>query len=86
MAISLDLPQELEQELVAEAEKLSLSLSEYILQPLTVRKSVEATPKNGAELVNYWQTEGLINSRPEIKDSQEYGRQMRHVAEQRQHL
>jgi hypothetical protein len=43
-------------------------------------------PKNGAELVNYWQSQGLINSHPEIKDSQEYARQIRHIAERRQHL
>jgi len=36
--------------------------------------------------VSYWQSEGLINSRPEIKDSQEYARQIRHAAEHRQHL
>jgi hypothetical protein len=86
MAISLDLPQELEQKLVAEAGKVSLLPSEYILQLLTVRKSVETMPKNGAELVNYWQSQGLINSHPEIKDSQEYARQIRHIAERRQHL
>jgi len=71
MAISLDLPQELEQELSVEAGKISLSLPEYILQLLAVRKSFENLPRSGADLVSYWQSEGLINSRPEIKDSQE---------------
>ncbi|MFN9484913.1 MAG: hypothetical protein ACK6CX_19475, partial [Pseudanabaena sp.] len=68
MTISLDLPQELEQELSVEAGKISLSLPEYILQLLAVRKSSENLPRSGAELVSYWQSEGLINSRPEIKD------------------
>ena len=86
MTISLDLPQELEQELSVEAGKISLSLSEYILQLLAVRKSFENLPRSGAGLVSYWQSEGLINSRPEIKDSQEYARQIRHAAEHRQHL
>jgi hypothetical protein len=86
MTISLDLPQELEQELYVEAEKISLSLPEYILQLLAVRKSSENLPRSGADLVSYWQSEGLINSRPEIKDSQEYARQIRHAAEFRQHL
>lgn len=54
MAISLDLPQELEQELSVEAGKISLSLSEYILQLLAVRKSFENLPRSGAELVSYW--------------------------------
>lgn len=71
MTISLDLPQELEQELFVEAGKISLSLPEYILQLLSVRKSFENLPRSGAELVNYWQSEGLINSRPETKNSQE---------------
>lgn len=86
MTITLDLPQELEQELCAEAGKISLSLPEYILQLLAVRKSFENLPRSGAELVSYWQSEGLINSRPEIKDSQEYARQIRYVAEHRQNL
>ncbi len=38
MTITLDLPQELEQELSVEAGKISLSLPEYILQLLAVRK------------------------------------------------
>ena len=36
MTITLDLPQELEQELSVEAGKISLSLPEYILQLLAV--------------------------------------------------
>ncbi len=86
MTISLDLPQKLEQELSIEAGKISLSLPEYILQLLSVRKSFENLPRSGADLVSYWQSEGLINSRPEIKDSQEYALQIRHAAEHRQHL
>ncbi|MCA6517193.1 MAG: hypothetical protein IM585_23975 [Pseudanabaena sp. M135S2SP2A07QC] len=86
MTISLELPQELEQALSEEAGKVSLPLPEYILQLLSVRKSFEDLPRSGADLVSYWQSEGLINSRPEIKDSQEYARQIRHAAEHRQHL
>jgi hypothetical protein len=86
MTITLELPQELEQELSVEAEKINLSLSEYILSLLSMRQVLNNPPKTGAELVNYWQKEGLINSRPEIKDSQEYARQIRYEAEHRQHL
>ncbi len=85
MTISLDLPQKLEQELSVEAGKISLSLPEYILQLLAVRKFSENLPRSGADLVSYWQSEGLINSRPEIKDSQEYARQISYVAEHCQH-
>ncbi len=66
LTITLDLPQELEQELSVEAGKISLSLPEYILQLLAVRKSFENLPRSGAELVSYWQSEGLINSHPDI--------------------
>jgi hypothetical protein len=86
MTITLELPQELEQALSEEAGKVSLSLPEYILQLLSVRKFLDGQVRTGSDLVSYWQSEGLINSRPEIKDSQEYARQIRHAAEHRQHL
>ncbi|MFM7600571.1 MAG: hypothetical protein ACKO7R_05130 [Pseudanabaena sp.] len=86
MTITLELPQELEQALSEEAGKVSLSLPEYILQLLSVRKLVDGQLRTGSDLVSYWQGEGLINSRPEIKDSQEYARQIRYAAEHRQHL
>ncbi|MBL1209806.1 hypothetical protein [Geminocystis sp. GBBB08] len=86
MTITLELSQELEQELSVEAEKINLSLSEYILHLITVREVLNNPPKTGAQLVNYWQKEGLINSRPDINDSQEYARQIRYSAEHRQHL
>ncbi len=83
MTISIELPQELEQELSIEAEKINLSLSEYVLHLLSARKVLNNPPQTGSELVNYWQNEGLINSLPEIKDSQEYARQIRSQAEHR---
>lgn len=86
MTIILELPQELEQELSIEAEKINLSLPEYIRHLITVRQVLNNPPKTGEELVNYWQKEGLINCRPDIKDSQEYARQIRYEAEHRQHL
>ncbi|WP_196517701.1 hypothetical protein [Nostoc sp. WHI] len=41
-------------------------------------------PKAGAELVAYWQSEGVINSRPDITDSQAYARKLRHEAQTRE--
>ncbi len=86
MTITIELPKELEQELSVEARQINLSLSEYILRLLSVRQILNNPPKTGAELINYWQNEGLINSHPEIKDSQEYARKIRYEAEHRQHL
>ena len=49
MTITLDLPQELEQELSVEAGKISLSVPEYILQLLAVRKFLEGQLRTGAD-------------------------------------
>ncbi len=83
MSIQVELPPELESELSTEAVRLNLSLSEYILRVLSIRKVLSNPPKTGAELVAYWQSEGVINSRPDISDSQVYARNLRHQAETR---
>ncbi|MBW4624973.1 MAG: hypothetical protein KME49_05540 [Brasilonema octagenarum HA4186-MV1] len=86
MSINLDLPEELENELCIEASELNLPLSEYILRILSTRQVLAHPPKTGAELVAYWQSEGIINSRPDITDSQAYARQLRHEAQMRSKL
>jgi hypothetical protein len=83
MSITLDLPQELETELSVEATQLGLSLPNYILRLLSTAVVRGRKPKTGAELVEYWQTEGLIGTRPDIADSQASARQLRSQAEQR---
>jgi len=85
MNITLEIPQQLTEQLSEEAKKNNLSLSEYILQLISIKQILNNLPKTGAELFSYWQREGLINSRPDIKDSQDYARQIRTVAEHRQH-
>ncbi|MGP1384210.1 MAG: antitoxin [Thainema sp.] len=67
MSISLDLPEELETELSQEAARLNMPLAEYILRILTVRPPLQNPPKNGAELVAYWEKVGVIGSRPDIE-------------------
>ncbi|WP_413176260.1 hypothetical protein [Anabaena azotica] len=85
MNINLNLPPELETELHTEASQLNLPLYEYILHILSTRKVVDNLPKTGAELVKYWEDEGVINSRPDIiTDSQAYARELRHQAETRE--
>jgi hypothetical protein len=54
-----------------------------ITQILLLGRVLRNPPRNGAELVAYWQREGVINSRPDISDSQAYARQLRHEAETR---
>jgi hypothetical protein len=44
---------------------------------------LQTTPKNGAELVNYWQQAGVIGMRSDISDSQQHARKLRAKAERR---
>ena len=83
MSITLDLPEELENELSAEAAQAGLSLQEYVLRVLSTGLIIGKRPQTGAELVDYWQKEGLIGARPDITDSQAHARQIRERAEQR---
>jgi hypothetical protein len=83
MSIVLDLPQELESALATEATQLGLSLTEYVLRLLSTRPLVGQLPTTGAELVAYWQREGVIGTRLDSTDSQAHARQIRHQAERR---
>ncbi len=82
--ITLDLPSELEDELSFEATQLKLPLAEYILRVLWFRPFLQNPPKTGAELVSYWESSGVISSRPDITDSQEHARRLRREAETRE--
>ncbi len=77
MNISIELPSDLENELSSEASQLKLPLSEYILRVLSVRPFLQSPPKTGLDLVAYWESVGVINSRPDIADSQEHARWLR---------
>jgi predicted DNA-binding antitoxin AbrB/MazE fold protein len=46
-------------------------------------QGVHARPQTGAELVAYWQQEGVSGSRPEITDSVAYAQALRREAETR---
>ncbi len=83
MSIRLDLPKELERELTTEATQMGVSLAEYVLRLLSTRSSVEAAPATGAELIAYWQSEGLLGTRSRTTDSQALARQLRHKVEKR---
>jgi len=83
MTIVLDLPQELESVLATEATHLGLSLPAYVLRLLSTRSLVGQVPTTGAELVAYWQREGVIGTRLDITESQAHERQIRHQAERR---
>lgn len=79
MSLVLDLPPELETELAAEAAHLGLPLSEYALRLLAGGQS----PRTGADLLAYWQGEGLVGTRPEITDAPSHARALREQAQKR---
>lgn len=86
MSITLDLSDELASELSAEATQLGLPLAEYVLRVLTMGRANGNMPQSGAELVAYWQSEGLVGVRSDIVDSQQYARRLRTAAEHRASL
>lgn len=86
MTVTLDLPAELQDELSREAAQIKLPLTEYILRVLAFRPFLQNPPKTGAELIHYWENSGVINSRPDITDSQEYARKLRGEAETREQI
>jgi hypothetical protein len=83
MTLTLELPDELKTDLAAEAARLGLSLPEYVLRILTAGRPISPPPKNGAELVAYWENEGLFGARPDIADSAQHARELRARAERR---
>jgi hypothetical protein len=83
MSLVLDLPAELETELSAEAARIRLPLPEYVLRLLAGRRTPSPAPRTGAELLAYWQSEGLVGTRPDITDSPAHARALREQAQRR---
>ena len=71
MTITIELPHELEQELSSEAARQGLPLAEYALRILAAGRLPRHMPVTGAQLVDYWQSEGLIGSQSDIVNSQD---------------
>jgi hypothetical protein len=84
MSLVLELPPELEKELAAEAARLGLPLSEYALRILAAGRICGPKLSNGAELLAYWQSAGLVGTRPEIADAPAHARALREQAERRE--
>ncbi len=86
MNINLELPSELEHELSTEASQLKLPLTEYILRVLAFRPFLQDPPQTGVELVTYWERIGVVGSRPDILNSQEYARELREQSDHREQV
>jgi hypothetical protein len=83
MTIVLDLPQELETKLSAEASRCGVPLQEYLLLILSNGGGDSGRFRTGAELMAYWQQSGVVGTRTDIGNSQEHARSLRAEAEQR---
>ena len=90
MTLILDLTPEQERQIEDEARARNMDTRSYALARLFREREEEDSedllpPVNGtgADLVAYWEREGLIGTRPDIKDSQEHARQIRRQAERR---
>ncbi len=83
MTLTLTLPHELERRLSSEADRLGLAVEQYALRLLGAEQATAQRPRTGAELVAYWQREGVIGSRKDVEDSQAYARELRRQAETR---
>jgi hypothetical protein len=81
MTLILEMPTDLEKELIQEADRLGLSVHDYILNLLHYHFGFGATPKSGTELVVYWQHAGLVGTHLEIEYSQYFARKLRQEAE-----
>jgi hypothetical protein len=86
MSLTLELTPVLERRLKAVAARLGLPLAEYALRTLEAALTPDGMPANGAELVAYWEQEGVLGiwaDRADIKDSSEYAGKLRRRAERR---
>ena len=83
MSITLDLPKNLEAKLSAQASRAGMTLSDYALCVLGGDKIPVVQIRNGAELMTYWMTEGVVGSRKDIKNSAQHARSIRQKAETR---
>jgi len=86
VTIILNLSDELERELTNEAARLGLPVSEYALRLLSgnrARATEAPIGLTGAEVVAYWEREGVIGSRTDIEDPAAYAREIRERAQNR---
>lgn len=83
MTITLEIPEELKNELTTEANQLGISLAEYTVRMLYARPVMKAMPKTGKDLVAYWKNAGVIGMRTDIMNSQQHARELRAEAENR---
>jgi hypothetical protein len=83
VSVTLDLPDDLVSALQAEADRQGLSLSDYAARLLAGARPGAGPVLTGADLVAYWQAEGLIGNRPDVTDAATHARSLRDRASRR---
>jgi len=81
MSIVLDLPQKLVKELNSEAARQNQDLNEYLTQ--LIQRGRTARFSSTADILKYWEKEGLIGTRPAGTNSQKVARRLRKQANTR---
>jgi len=83
MTLKLDLPRELEADLAIGAAREGVSVEIYALRLLSGARAGRDSVQAGAQLVEYWNREGVIGTRTDIVDSQSHARALRAAFERR---
>ena len=83
MTLTLELPSDLERELAAEAERIGLPLDEYALRLLATRGAGAVPVRTGADVVEFWRSEGVIGGISDVADPVAHARRLRDHAERR---
>lgn len=88
MSLLLELPPALEAELIAESERLGVSVSEVVTQKISESTVNRVAPesikkKTGAEFIAQWESEGLIGIRNDIENPAEFVRELRRKSDNR---
>lgn len=92
MSLNIELTPDEEARLRRAAEARGLAADEYARELIRAGEwndepwnaPEEPRPRNGAELVAYWDRLGVFGSRPDIADALEHARSIRRKAERRE--
>ena len=77
MTLNLELDAELAEVLAEEAARKKMSLPDYAVYLLTITVPPPPPLKTGADVVAYWEANGLIGTRPDITDPVAHSEAMR---------
>ncbi len=83
MPLTVELPDDLADALTGEAARAGMSLPDYAVRLLAAARPPAVTVRTGADLVAYWQVEGLIGGRADVADSRAEARRLREQAQRR---